>query len=280
MGGTSMAAPLVAGGAAVIRDFYQKRRGHNASAALVKAVLINSAIDLLDENNDGVLDNAEPVPNIHEGWGRVDLVNATDESDAFFDEVAPLTTGTSASHTFDVTAPGVPMKVTLAWTDYPSSTSAAINLVNDLDLTVTAPDGTIYQGNAFSGGWSMAGGSADRLNNVENVYVFAAAAGTWTITVSGYNVPQGPQPFALVVDANVPGGTALPAVRITVDDGEATEAGLLTGDGNDFLVDGRPYSSVNAETKALIAEISLQRLHALNWVAGFGTTWDDVPLDL
>ena len=39
MGGTSMAAPLVAGGAAVVRDFYQKSRGHQASAALVKAVL-------------------------------------------------------------------------------------------------------------------------------------------------------------------------------------------------------------------------------------------------
>jgi hypothetical protein len=59
--------------------------------------------------------------------------------------------------------------------------------------------------------------------------VFAAEAGTWTITVSGYNVPQGPQPFALVVDANVPGGTALPEVRVTVDDGEATEAGLTGG---------------------------------------------------
>ncbi len=81
MGGTSMAAPLVAGGAAVVRDFYQKSRGHQASAALVKAVLINSAVDLLDENNDGVLDNANPIPNIHEGWGRVDLVNATDASD-------------------------------------------------------------------------------------------------------------------------------------------------------------------------------------------------------
>ena len=124
---------------------------------------------------------------------------------------------------------GAQLKATLAWTDYPASTSSTINLVNDLDLTVIAPDGTTYKGNAFSGGWSVTGGSADRLNNVENVYVFAAEAGTWTITVSGYNVPQGPQPFALVVDANVPGGTSLPQVRVTVDDGDATEAGLTGG---------------------------------------------------
>ena len=100
MGGTSMAAPLVAGGAAVVRDFYQKSRGHQASAALVKAVLINSAVDLLDENNDGVLDNAYPIPNMHEGWGRVDLVNATDASDQFLRRrPLPLSTGTSTSFT-------------------------------------------------------------------------------------------------------------------------------------------------------------------------------------
>ena len=106
MGGTSMAAPLVAGGAAVVRDFYWKSRGHQASAALVKAVLINSAVDLLDENNDGVPDNFFPIPNMHEGWGRVDLVNATDASDQFYDETLPLSTGTSTSFSVDVPAAG------------------------------------------------------------------------------------------------------------------------------------------------------------------------------
>ncbi len=52
----------------------------------------------------------------------------------------------------------------------------------------------------FSGGWSPTGGSADRTNNLENVYVKAADSGTWTLEVKGYNVPNGPQPFALVVD--------------------------------------------------------------------------------
>jgi serine protease AprX len=229
MGGTSMAAPLVAGGAAVVRDFYQKARGHQASAALVKAALINSAVDLLDENNDGVLDNAHPIPNVHEGWGRVDLVNATDAGDHYDDETQPLSTGTSASLTFDVTSPGTPFKATLAWTDYPASTTAEISLVNDLDLTVVAPDGTTYKGNVFSDGWSATGGAFDRRNNVENVYVFSAAVGTWTITVSGYNVPEGPQPFALVVDTSSQGGSALPLVRLTVDDGSATEAGPTGG---------------------------------------------------
>lgn len=70
----------------------------------------------------------------------------------------------------------------------------------------------------------------------------------------------------------------LETLRETVS--EAGDAGLLTGGRSDFLVEGRPYSSSDPETKALIAEISLQRLHALNWLAGFGDSWDDVPLDL
>jgi hypothetical protein len=70
----------------------------------------------------------------------------------------------------------------------------------------------------------------------------------------------------------------LETLRETV--AEAADARLLIGGRNDFLVDGRPFSSADPETKALIAEISLQRLHALNWIAGYGDSWDDVPLDL
>lgn len=200
MGGTSMSNPLVAGGAAVVRDFYQKTYSINASAALVKATIVNSAVDLLDENNDGVNDNANPIPNRHEGWGRVNLNAATSGTRQFVDGVSSLTTGGTATYTYTVGA-GSPFKATLAWSDFASTTSAAKNLVNDLDLVVTAPGGTQYLGNVFAGGWSQAGGAADRVNNLENVYVASAAGGTWTLTVRGYNVPNGPQPFALVVDA-------------------------------------------------------------------------------
>jgi subtilase family serine protease/subtilisin family serine protease len=228
MGGTSMAAPLVAGAAAVVRDFYVKTLNHQASAALVKATLINSAVDLLDENNDGLLDNANPIPNMHEGWGRIDLGRATSSGRQFDDETTPLATGASATFTVDVSSPGSPFKATLVWTDYPSTASAGVNLVNDLDLIVAAPDGTTYVGNRFSGGWSEPGGTADRRNNVENVYVFSAVAGTWTVTVSGYNVPMGPQPFALLVDRS-PSVQGPPVVRASGVDGTATEAGPTGG---------------------------------------------------
>ncbi len=199
MGGTSMSNPLAAGAATVVRDFYQKAHNLSASAALVKATLINSAIDMLDENNDGANDNDYPIPNTHEGWGRVNVANATDGSHTFVEHTVGLGTNGSASYTFSINT-SKPVKVSLVWSDYPSTETASKNLVNDLDLEVTPPSGPVYRGNVFGGGWSQTGGSADRTNNLENVYIPSAETGRWTVTVRGYNVPEGPQPFALVVD--------------------------------------------------------------------------------
>ncbi|HLF26854.1 MAG TPA: S8 family serine peptidase [Anaerolineae bacterium] len=242
MGGTSMSNPIAAGAATVVRDYYQKAYTHAASAALVKATLINSAVDLLDENNDGANDNDFPIPNVHEGWGRLNLANATDETAEFVDNTSGLITSGTATFAYDVTPGGSPFKVSLVWSDFPSTESASVNLVNDLDLTVTAPGGaTVYRGNVFSGGWSATGGSADRRNNVENVYVQSAAAGTWTVEVRGFNVPNGPQPFALVVDggtATTPPPTPTPSPTPTIANtgllSPGTNAAQTGGDGNGF----------------------------------------------
>lgn len=200
MGGTSMSNPIAAGGAAVVKDYYSKAFSINASAALVKATLINTAVDMADENNDGVNDNDFPIPNVHEGWGLINLDAATDGTVAFVDEAATgLSTGGSTN--FTVTPTGGPLKITLVWTDYPSTDTATTNLVNNLNLTAVSGANT-YRGNVFSGGWSTTGGSADNVNNVENVYI-QSPSGTYTVTVSAFNVPNGPQKFALVVD----GGT-------------------------------------------------------------------------
>jgi hypothetical protein len=240
MGGTSMSNPIAAGGVTVVRDYYNKAKSlPNASAALVKATVINSAVDMADENNDGVNDNDFPIPNVHEGWGRINLAAATDGSIAYVEEGTGVSTG--ASQVFTVTPTGGPLKVTLVWSDYPSTESASINLVNNLDLTVTSGANT-YRGNVFSGGWSTTGGTADNRNNVENVYL-QAPSGTYTVTVSGFNVPNGPQKFALVVD----GGTvnAPPPPTNTGFTAPTTQLATTGGDNNGYesgpanaLVDG------------------------------------------
>ena len=253
MGGTSMSNPIAAGGATVVKDYYSKARGINASAALVKATLINSAVDLADENNDGANDNDFPIPNNHEGWGLVNLDGATDGTLQFVDEGTGLATG--GTQTFNVTPTGGPLKVTLVWSDYPSTETATINLVNDLDLTVSGGSGT-FLGNVFSGGWSATGGSADRRNNVENVYIQSPGAGTYTLTVNAYNVPNGPQKFALVVDGGTlsapppPTSTGFlsPTAQAAVTSSAGDNNGYESGPTNAFADGGAFATDLNSGT--------------------------------
>ena len=170
-----------------------------ASAALVKATLVNSAVDLLDENNDGIFDNAIPIPNMHEGWGRVDLAGATDGSRQFVDEGAGLSTG--GTQTFTVRRRGgdavqgdaAPGPTTVG------TTSATKILVNDLDLEVSGPGGVFVQGQRVRRGWSVDGRAA-RQHQQPGERLRAVPCG-WHLDGdrSGLQRAQGPQPFALVV---------------------------------------------------------------------------------
>jgi subtilase family serine protease len=206
--GTSMATPTVAGAAALVRQYYVQ--GHYPtggpraidafvpSAALVKASLMNAAQNMTGDYVDG------PIPSPGQGWGRINLSNVlrfteNDRSLEVVDVIQGLATGESWTRSFFASGEQ-PLKLTLVWTDAAGAPEAERALVNDLDLAVTAPGGAItWLGNVFAGGASAPGGAPDRLNVEEQVYLVAPAAGSYTVSVSGYNVPSGPQPFALVV---------------------------------------------------------------------------------
>lgn len=201
-GGTSMSAPLVAGAAALVRQAYVSRGHAQPSAALTKATLIQTARDIPGQY-PAPFGDAGPIPNNDEGWGLVDVQAAVAGGRAFSDEGLTLQTGQGAVHTYTVAASSSPVKVTLVWTDYPAAVESATQLVNDLDLEVSAPGGNLYRGNSFAGGWSAVGGSADRTNNVECVYLPSCDAGTLVVSVRGFNIPMGPQSYALLVTAPI-----------------------------------------------------------------------------
>ncbi len=214
MTGTSMTAPGVSGMALLTREYFAKgwyptgvevpANGFEPSAALIKAMLINSAVEI-DIDAQG---NPITIPGIEQGWGRILLDNALH----FAGERRGLWV---EDHTSGFTGPGdppvtymlevhdsaEPLEVTLVWTDYPSTPAASTHLVNDLDLRVDGPGGG-WRGNVFFQGESIDHGTEDRLNNVENVFVREPATGVYSITISPYAIPSGPQPWALVVTGN------------------------------------------------------------------------------
>lgn len=62
---------------------------------------------------------------------------------------------------------------------------------------------------------------------------------------------------------------------------EVGEAKLLpTADGDLATDDGRAYASLSEDERDDIAYIAQARLRALNWVCGFGDSWETAPLEL
>lgn len=195
LNGSSMATAVAAGAATMVRQYLRSDVGITEPRSdLIKALLVNGAEDIGEAN----------IPNPSEGWGQVDVANSISpeddgtDLDLLFDDSRALDPGHSFVYTFVVDS-STDFDLTLAWVDREASVIAnqsAAKLVNDLDLTATSPDGTVYHGNVFSNGYSAIGGSADSLNNIERIKIPAGNGGTWSISVGhagGFS-----QSFALV----------------------------------------------------------------------------------
>jgi len=186
MGGTSMATPLTAGAAALMRQYAVERGGiTNPSAALLKAMLLGGARSLTPGQYGTGATREIPAasPNNVEGWGQPDLAEAvhpTNRMVRLFDRI-PAATGQTNTFTVSVTSGGAPLDIALVWLDYPATAGAGVTLVNDLDLLVVAPGGTLHHPNN--------GSSADRVNTSESIRLTAAAAGDYQIHVIGHAVP-------------------------------------------------------------------------------------------
>lgn len=221
-GGTSMSTPMVAGAAALVREYYEREVGVEPSAALVKATLLNGATDIHPgQYTRPYPDEVPKRPNNIEGWGRLNVSSALDPPAPkvveFVDETVGLSTGQSKQYTFRVLGNSVPLAVTLVWTDAPGSPLAGTQLVNNLNLKVIDPNQVLRRGN----------GTVDSINNVEGVDIARPLVGDYTVVVEAVNVPVGPQPFALVVSGELPGsyvagqvltttGNPIPGVTVSV----------------------------------------------------------------
>lgn len=209
--GTSASAPAVTGTLGLLYERYrQLNSGSNPSAALIKAVACNTADDL---GNAG--------PDFMFGFGNLNARNAVEalENHAYFNG----TVANGGTQTFSIT--GVPagtaqVKVMLYWNDPAAVPYASTTLVNNLNLTVTAPDLTVHSplilDPSSANVNNVAVEGTDNRNNIEQVVINNPPAGNFTVTVSGASVPQGPQDFVVVYQV------IAPAVNVVYPFGEET----------------------------------------------------------
>lgn len=187
--GTSMAAPQVTGSAALIAQWWKKRHdGAVPSAAMTKALLVNSATDM----------GAADIPNVNEGWGRVNLRSLFDSKAKrhYVDQRVKMNeVGDTYNLRIKAVDPSEPLKVSCAWSDAPASPNARPALVNDLDLRVRGANGSTFWGNRFSRGWSVTRGSPDRREVAENVFI-RRPRGSYVLSIKAFNLPGDGIPFA------------------------------------------------------------------------------------
>jgi subtilisin family serine protease len=220
LSGTSMAAPVVTGTAALLVEQWRRTfGGQNPTSAILKTLMIATADDLGNPGPDftygfGLLNAKAAVDNIlaDGGQGRRIVTNSVGTGDRI--EI-PISLSAAQN-----------LRVVLGWLDPevlifpvdsgdPTDPLAAATLVNDLDLKVvdaggndvlpyvlnmTKPDDPATRG-------------VNHIDNTEEVEISNAPAGVYKIVVTGKSVTaSSPQAFVVVANADL-GATALPCTE-------------------------------------------------------------------
>ena len=267
-GGTSGAAPGVAGVFAQLQQAYKSLNGgESSSTALLKGILLNTANDL---GNEG--------PDFSFGWGHINAFRAVKVLEENRFEEREVSQSEDVVVNFEIPEDVTKAKIMLYWDDPEATVGTGFALVNDLDLIIqkdgvdympwlldSSPDPNTLNLSATRG--------EDHLNNMEQVQIDNPEAGEYTLTVAGTVVPFGAKSFYLVYEYQTE------AVDMTYPiGGEKMEAGQLQnihwdaiGQLEDFQISFSPDNGATWEPIATVA--GTERLYA-GWVAPIITTGD------
>lgn len=193
-GGTSAAAPVVAGAGAIMYEAYADMNdGDTPASGLIKSMFLCSAEDL-----------GRKGPDYEHGWGRLHLgralevlINGQYRTDSINYE---------ETDTHEIVIPeGVGQaRMMVYWMDTCGSIMSSKALVNDLDISLLGEDGTSYLPHVLShypdfDSLSLpAYPGYDHVNNMEQVILDNPTPGVYTLNVDGYLVPEGPQEYFVV----------------------------------------------------------------------------------
>jgi len=220
--GTSMAAPIVSGIAALVREFLRKVQNHpHPSSSLIKAIIIGNSHKI--ENNRKAPDdeslNKVGFPDFDQGFGLVDFNKLLNEktTQLFFADVFntdPKALESRAAlggpiksfreYAIDVTDNSDALSVILTWIDPPAK-----GVQNNLQLSVKPPSNKWELGNMghlykkdelFDNLFDLK--PHDKYNNVEKVLIISPVPGKYLIRITAQNTLSR-QGYSLAILGNV-----------------------------------------------------------------------------
>lgn len=255
--GTSMSAPVVTGATVLLNERYRQLHSANPKAALLKALLCNTAEDL---GNAG--------PDFTYGFGMLNIRKAVEALEANNYQISSTT---NASYPITVPAGVRRLKVMLYWADAAASLPAATTLVNDLDLTVSDnPVTTTYLplvlDPSAANVTAVATEGTDHRNNIEQVVINNPAAGNYLMNVSAFALPAGAQEYVLTYQMDMNGITVeYPFGGETLVPGQ-TENIRWTAYGDEANTFTVSYSTDNGATWTDINTNVAATARSLSWV--------------
>lgn len=228
--GTSMAAPIVTGVAALIIEYFRTTfpsAPADLRGSTIKALIIHTA----DKRIHTSATHNYFAPDAMYGYGMVDAEAAIRLIQLFaFNPASGLIREDTLSaanpvREYEFYAPmgDLDIKATLVWTDPPGQVSSGLDdltpvLVHDLDLMITAPNGVQYFPFMMAAHHNVIRGNNSR-DTVEQVRIIVSVGsfnhqqlegGKFTMRVSHKGtLTEGPQPFSLILTGHAMAGLGL-----------------------------------------------------------------------
>ncbi len=196
--GTSMACPVVSGAAALIIERFKDLNERIPLPSTTKALMLQSAIDL-----------GRPGPDYCFGYGKLNLPGAIQLINAGSWREGIIEHQGVSEYYVDVPAGSQTLEATLAWDDAPGFPGSERALVNDLNLEIISPTGSVYRPWILNPNNPSAPATTgiDNINPVEKIQINNPMPGHWKVRVVGFSIPEGPQTFSLICNHFAPQGT-------------------------------------------------------------------------
>lgn len=204
--GCSYAAPVVAGGLALLQQHFHNINNVYMKAATAKALILSTA------DEAGEFDG----PDFSNGWGLFNARKAADviTNNGITSEILELNLDQDNVYTKTINVNGTePLSVAINWNDPAAKplSNATYNdptpmLINDLDLRVSSDNEEYFpwkmEPNIDYNNYTAAAEKGDNYrDNTEIIYEENVPAGEYTITVSHKNVLEtGTQDFSMVIN--------------------------------------------------------------------------------